>query len=218
MAKLTGGILGTVAGKASGLVFSFARAREGKVNTVRALVIPSNPNTADQQSQRNAFSQALVRVKLISPDIYSADLNRAVNQLPGFQSLMSVILRNRDAVDPSLFEAFPSISLGDLHYPGNVTWTPADDNITVTWSLELGSNGTADDEIVAFIYSSDTADPVVVYTSIDIKKRSEGAVGIEFDGLDSGKEFICCIYLRGASTAEGNLTKITSAAVETTTP
>ena len=207
MAKLIGGILGSVAGKASGLVFSSARAREGKVNTVRALVIPSNPNTADQQSQRTLFKRSLENCKLISPDIYQDAFNRAVNQLPGFQSLMSLILRNNDG--SGVFTPPPDVSLGDLHFPDTLTIDAGSSagEIDVTWSTENGSNGTAADKAYIFCYSSNASAAVKVKTSKGDSARSDGASGVTISGLTGEQEYIVGVYFSGEGTAAGSYSK-----------
>jgi len=207
MAKLTGGILGRVKGKASGLVFSSARTATGKANTVRALVIPANPNTAGQQAQRSLFSSALDRVKQLSPDFYQSDWNRAVNQLPGFQSLMSMILSNNDGA--GAFTDPPDISLGDLHYPDTVAIVTGsgEGEIDFTWSDELGANGTDNDEAIAFAYAADTDTLVTAKSVIAQATRSAGAGGVQIAGLTGDVDYICGLYFRGAGTALGKLSK-----------
>ena len=116
MAILEGGIFSNPRGKTGGIVFGAARTRTGKKVTSRLLVPPSNPNTAGQQTQRGKFADALAIVRLIGSSFYQADWNRAIGQLPGFQSMTSVFL---NALDSSKsIGVIPSINLG--HYIGRL--------------------------------------------------------------------------------------------------
>lgn len=207
MSVITGGILGRVRGKTSGIVFSSARSRLGKVNTAREYVIPANPQTAEQTAQRNLFKRALDIAKGWGPDMYQADMNRAVQQLPGFQSVMSWLLSNVDASDN--FTVPGDLPLGDLHFPNTFTVQDgaAAGEIKVTWSEEVGSNGTNSDEIKIIIYAqaSDSTKQYDSYLSGGL--RSGGSVGYTFSGLDTGDVYIVGLWVVGAGTAEGLISK-----------
>lgn len=205
MAKQAGGIFGTTKGKVAGIVFSSARTREGKVVTAREKVTPANPKTAEQTLQRNKFSSALGLVKDIGPSIYQADWNRSVQQLPGFQSLMSIILNNID--DSLSFNAPPDTSLGNLHFPD--TFSPVTGSspgeIDVTWSNEAGANGLSTDLFIAFAIVEDLAQTALVAVSNGVQTRTSGATGVTLSGLAEGEPSIICGYFRGADANEGLL-------------
>lgn len=199
MAKVFGGLLGRPQGKLANVVFSSARAREGKVVTARQLVKPSNPQTPDQQQQRSKFSEALAIVRKLGPAIYGEDWNRSIGQLPGFQSMMSVFLKaldsNNDLTVP------PVIPLGDLQAPGLEDVRPGvtsqEVNIehinTATPPAELT------DTMVAFIIERDSqatpeARDVVVSTA---DPRSD-----EFVQITAGKGstwYLAGIYARASN-------------------
>ncbi len=203
MAKQTGGLLGRPSGSIAGIVFGSARSRQGKVVTAREKVSPSNPDTADQQTQRNKFKSCLDIVKAIGPSVYQTDWNRAVSQLPGFQSWMSLMLNSMS--DERVLSPFSDVSLGVLHTPATFTVSNGEEAgyTHVVWSDELGSNGTdADVAVVITILSDVASDGVYVDVNTDIP-RSEG--GADLNVGHSGEDYICIVYFRGAGTAEGLL-------------
>lgn len=213
MAKQIGGPLGRTSGKVAGLVFGAARSRSGKVVTVREKVKPSNPQTPDQQNQRNAFKAALDRAKLVGPDLYSDDFNRAVGQLPGFQSLMSLLLQNRDASGD--FDEWPDVPKGDLHYPDTVTITQGSTtgNISFQWSTENGTNGAVDDEIVLLAIRSDK-DATTKLVGVNVSnERQDGGSIKNITGLEPGQDYLAVFYVKGGSTNPGMISKITCAKV-----
>ena len=207
MAVLDGGLFSRPRGKTGGIVFGAARTRTGKQVTSRLLVPPSNPNTTAQQTQRNKFSESLAIVRGIGSDIYQDDFNRAVSQLPGFQSLMSTMLKNMD--DDKILSAPADINLGSLHFPDTGPTLSAGDSgtINVSWSSENGDNGTAADEAVLIgIETNPGATP-----EARIIKTSEGAAREDttdsMGGFSAGAEVLVGLYFRGAGTAENLLTK-----------
>lgn len=214
MAQIIGGILGNVKGKTSGVVFSMARSRTGKVNTVRQFVTPSNPNTAGQQTQRTYFTAAQGSIKLWGPDMYQTDFNRAVQQLPGFQSLMSIIMSN---IKPAGgFDAPGDVPLGDLHFPDTLTIAMggAQGEIDVTWSTENGSNGTSNDLVKCAIYCQDSGEYNKASAKISGLTRADGAAGWTFTGLTPSSWYNVLVWIVGAGLAEGNISKCSSGPAE----
>jgi hypothetical protein len=197
MAKLSGGVFGVVTGKTGGIVFSTARGSAGKVNTARAFVKPSNPNTADQQSQRNFFTACIDIVRRIGSSVYQDDWNRGVGQNPGYQSLVSTILSAR--ASGTDFDAPAEVNLGTLYAPGTIAAATGSGagEIDVTWSTENGDNGEATDYVVIFAYATDKTKSSSVARSVKVAARSNGAVGVTLTGLDAGEPHVVGIYLVG---------------------
>ena len=212
MSVLTGGIFSKVSGKTAGIVFGAARTRQGKKVTARELVSPSNPNTAAQQTQRGKFASALLIPRTLGPDIYQSDFNRAVGQLPGFQSMTSIMLNQMDAAkDLSL--TIP-VNLGSLHAPDTISAAAGIANqIDVSLSSELGSNGTAADVPVALAMATTDANRAlnggIVSAELDTRSDEGGTI----PGLLAGVEYQIYVYMKGAGTADGllSLAKITTA-------
>ncbi len=206
MAKIIGGITGFVTGKIAGSVGSTARTREGKVNTMKQYTIPANPNTSGQQLTRGVFARAVSIIRNWAATIYQSDWDRAVGQLPGFQSMQSVLMSNYDAF--GIFGSPAPVNLGSLHAPDTITVATggAAGEIDVTWSTELGVDGTDDDEAVLIAYATTPGVAVQQSKSVAAATRADGATGITFTGLTASATYIIGLYLRGAGTAAGYLT------------
>lgn len=205
MSKLEGGIFSNPSGQTSGIVFGAARTRRGKVVTARQLVSPSNPNTAAQQEQRTKFSESLTIVRAIGATIYQGDFNRAISQLPGFQSMMSIYLNNMNS--SFTIGSISDTNLGLLHLPDTLTVTAGTTGvIDVDWSTELGANGTTADQFVAFAVPNDQSNRADfdVMTSVAASIRSDAALAIT--GLGETIEYSIGMYFRGVGTALNTLT------------
>ncbi|MBA7552517.1 hypothetical protein ES705_45082 [subsurface metagenome] len=102
----------------------------------------------------------------------------------------------------------PDTPLGNLHFPETytiVTGAGAPADVDVTWSAELGLNGTTDDLIRHFIISvvAENVDERPAVAAIGIVKRSEMAVTLECP--DQGKSYVIGSFFEGAGLAEGIL-------------
>ncbi len=205
MAIIEGGILGRVRGSVGGVKFSSARGRIGKLNTAMEKVIPANPNTPAQQTQRGYFKRALIIDKGWGPDLYKIDWNRSVGQLPGFQSIMNILLINVD--ESGNFNTPSDVPLGDLHIPDTVTvedgMSPG--SIKVTWSTEAGDNGTAADKALMFLHAKIADSTKQFAKDLTSAVRSEGVTGISIGGLDQLDDYQVGFYLVGQGDAEGTL-------------
>lgn len=204
MSILEGGIFSRPRGKTGGVVFGAARSRQGKKVTSRLLVPPSNPNTPAQQTQRSIFSECQSIIKRFGPAVYQSAWNRSVGQLSGFNSIQSIYMHQMDSSqDLSLVNP---VNLGTLHYPDTVTFAPGiGHNISVTYSSELGSNGTAGDQVVA-IMAAKTAVARAEKSGVVVSSsavRSDGSLIIanQLDVVD----IEVYVYLVGAGTAAGLL-------------
>jgi hypothetical protein len=206
MSKLDGGIFSNPSGKTAGIVFGAARTRQGKKVTARQLVSPSNPNTAAQQTQRGKFSDSLDIVRFLGSEVYQSDFNRAISQLPGFQSMMSIYMNAMD--DSKVISAPPAVNLGTLHFPDTFTLSGgAAGDLDVNLSAEVGDNGTINDEVVAFAIDISSAgrSTLLGYVEASAEPRSAGGVG--FSDLTSGNSYLVGCYMRGTGAAAGILTQ-----------
>lgn len=199
MARLTGGIFSSPSGHNNGLVFGKGRTRDGKKTTVRELVKPSNPNTVAQQAQRSRFSAALQVVQELGRSIYQFDWNNAVNELPGFHSLMSRLIDattdQGDVITPP-----EATSLGSRHFPDTFSASAGTDQIEVSWSVEVGDIGDPTDiaKIIA-IQASDVGPEydrsVIIDTSTT---RTDGSASLSAPGVASG-DFVIGLWFEGTS-------------------
>ncbi len=205
-AIIRGGLHGRPSGNVAGVIYGGARTRTGKVVTARELVFPSNPRTPDQLLQRRKFKQSLFATRHLAAALWQGYFNRGIGQLPGFQSMMSIILDNTD--DAEEMTVPPDTPLGNLHFPETytiVTGMGAPAEVDVTWSAELGLNGTADDLIRHFIIAvvAENVDERPAVSAIGVVKRSEMAVTLTCP--DTGKSYVFGSFFEGAGLAEGIL-------------
>lgn len=207
MSKIRGGIFGDPSGTTNNVVFGRGRDRQGKVATARKYVVPTNPNTAAQQIQRGKFSDALQVVRDFGPSFYQSDWDRSVQQLPGFQSLMSIICNNMDSSDT--FTSPPNTPLGTLHFPTTFTvvgGTSAGE-VDVDWTAELGSDGTTADVVKLFTVRGvpdASGNHVVADHSTGLSRATTTKT---ITGLTTSVDYVTVFYLQGAGTAVGSLSR-----------
>ena len=207
MSKLKGGIFSKPSGQTAGLVFGAARTRTGKVATVRQLVPPSNPDSPAQRTQRNKFKEALAIVRAIGASVYKDDFNRSISQLPGFQSLMSIIT---NSLTDSLEMLPPApTNLGTLHFPDSVTTGSGLANfVTLDFSSESGANGAGSDRATLIAIAKNPATsaqarPVFVSQNAGVRELGEASVNVGVPNTD----FVACLYFTGSDVYSGLLSQ-----------
>lgn len=154
MSRIKAGIFGQVTGKTGGIVFSKARGRDGVINTTRILTSPSNPRTANQTLQRGKFAESVRLLQAIGSDYYASNFNRAVGQLPGYQSWMNRSLTFRD-VNNQFIEG-PTIRFSSR--PGITGINVAADTPTellITWDSVTPAGADPNDVVDVVIYPAD---------------------------------------------------------------
>ncbi len=206
MAIIRGGLHGRPSGNVAGVVYGAARTRTGKAVTARELVFPSNPQTALQMLQRHIFMESLYATRYLGPTVYQDYFNRSIGQLPGFQSIMSILLKNTNASEE--FRAPPDTPLGNLHFPITCAFTTALGAVgtyEIDWSTEVGINGTAADTSYIFVVQV-PATPSYTRAVNVIGVGPARSVG-HYDGvgLSAGTEYCGCIFFDGVGAAIGNL-------------
>lgn len=215
MSVLTGGIFSRPRGQMGGVVFGAARTRAGKLVTSRLKVIPSNPNTAAQQTQRTKFAQCQDIVRRLGASVYQGVWNRSVGQLPGFQSMQSIFMNQMDSsFDLTLVN---DINLGTLEPLLDVEVTvDSESQITFSWNDAVSGNGTIADKVyVLCIAQEKTAreEALNVVVGGPVARSVEALVFNELTGTTNYQFYL---YVEGAGTAEG-LTSIASHYTGTTT-
>ena len=205
MAKVEGSVIGDLVGTLSGVTFGKARTARGKAVTARKYASPSNPNTAAQSLQRNKFGDAVQIVRNLGPGFYQDDWNRAVQQLPGFQSLVGIMTDNLDA---SLDLGVPSdVPLGTLHQPDTISIAQGGNpgEILFSWSAELGDNGANDDAVICFAirHEPDTDDdhPAFILSPEDARNGTSATIDVGENSIP----YVCGIYLRSDLSEPANL-------------
>ncbi len=207
MAKIEGGLHGKPKGSVANITYSEARGRNGKITTARQKVDPANPQTSAQQDQRNKFTEAQNLVQRIGADIYQGDFNRAVSDLPGFQSLQKIFLDNIDA--SGVVSVPADINLGSLDHLPNLSMTLATSSPHISLSYDSGTGdlGTTSDVIVASAFKASLeGDGTRGYVeSVGTKTRSDSPITLDMSEITSGDTVISMVYVRGKDSAEGLL-------------
>ena len=206
-AIITGGLHGRPRGNVAGVVYGAARTRTGKAVTARELVSPSNPQTPAQVLQRHIFSESLDATKRLSASLWQDDWNRAVGQLPGFQSMMSILLNNTDALED--FNTPSDTPLGDLHFPITftvVTGAGPTRTIDVAWSNELGSNGTVNDTVEIFCIAKLEQANQVRDAFVQATTAVRATLSQIITCPDAATIYQVGVYFQGAGAAAGLLT------------
>lgn len=204
MAKVTGGLHGRPSGNVAGVVYGAARTRIGKVVTARELVFPSNPRTPAQVLQRHIFAESLSAIRSLGATLWQDDFNRSIGQLPGFQSMMSILLGNTNSSEE--FISPPDTPLGNLHFPTTftvVTGAGAANTVTADWSAETGANGTVADDLETFMIYKDAE---VDFTRVAGDTAATAARSVTTLVIDCGAasvDVVIGVYFKGAGAAVG---------------
>lgn len=195
MSKIEGGILGTVKGKIGNIVFSEARGREQKINTVREFVKPTNPQTSAQTTQRNKFDSVVRAARLHGSSLWDTLFNRAVGNLPGFQSFVSHHLNYM--VSDYEFELPADLNTGSLDYPDSFSAATGagSGEVDLTWSTEIEAGGSADDQcnLYGMTKSNASVDAIQVFAETNFAQRDAGSYTWTAPG--GGVEVLLGMYL-----------------------
>ena len=206
MSRLTGGLFSSPSGTTAGVTFGKARTREGKVTTAREYTVPSNPNSAGQQTQRSKFSSAKDIVRYSTAGWYQEAFNRAVSQLPGFQSMMSIIINALS--DAFLMSAPPQTNLGSLDSPQSLGYEAINGSteITVDFSSVIPLKGNAADEIFAIAIPATSAKRGTLspaFVSLAAVTRNTAPAVITVPALVTNDVYIIGIFAVGVTTNVG---------------
>ena len=209
MAIITGGLHGRARGNVNGIIYGAARTRTGKVVTAREYVMPSYSATTLQVYQRNAFKCALYATRYLAAALWQDDFNRAIGQLPGFQSMMSIIVKATDR-ETRIMTPPPDTPLGNLYCPAFVCEPHAAvaENIQITWDTGLGLNGTDEDVLKVFgVAKEGSEDGVRIAADFaEEATRVDGTLAV--DTSESAFDWVIGCYFQGAGTAVGKLSVV----------
>ncbi|MBA7540739.1 hypothetical protein ES705_33041 [subsurface metagenome] len=209
MAIITGGLHGRARGNVNGIIYGAARTRTGKVVTAREYVMPSYSRTTLQAYQRVSFKCALYATRYLAATLWQDDFNRAIGQLPGFQSMMSIIVKATDR-ETRIMTPPPDTPLGNLYCPtfDVITHAGLSKSITISWDTGLGLNGTDEDVLNVFgVGKEGSEDGIRVATDFaEEATRVDGTLDV--DTSESSFEWVVGCYFQGAGTAVGKLSVV----------
>jgi len=152
MAIMRNGVFSNPGGKLGGVVF----ARWKTVDYGRAYSIPSNPNSANQQVQRNKMKDCVAWVKVL---IYTT-LNKFYDPFERDRSAFNTFVSKNIA----LFDgspAYASIVLGEgslypAYFDGALSYDSGTLVVTASFLTASGYNGNATDKVALIVYDSTT--------------------------------------------------------------
>jgi len=174
------GILGGFSGKVGPVV----GANWKGIDYMRGYVIPSNPNTPDQQTQRSKFGAMSSIASGLLGDVIQPYWDPFAVQKSGFNVFVS---DNIDTLDiNNKVQTTLQMAKGSLS-PIVLTGSTYDDStgaIEVTWSANLGSNGENTDSIYCVIYDATTSDPL--YSELLSETRNGAQLN---DNIATGLDF-----------------------------
>jgi hypothetical protein len=147
MGVIQSGILSKVSGKVAGVVGGSWKDKA----YLRSYVIPANPNTAAQQTQRTKMSDAVNFCKTLVGPVFNAYTDPFQKKMSGFNFFVK---RNIDEFDGSPTWANIKITEGKLFGVGTsaATYNIGSGLITITYYPDTGNNGSASDKIYACAY------------------------------------------------------------------
>jgi hypothetical protein len=219
MAVVKGGLHGRPRGAVAGIVYGAARSRQGKVVTAREYVVPGPTEDADVLAQRSVFASILYAVRYLAAACWQVDFNRAIGQLPGFHSIMSILLGSCPYSDKLLVPPADT-PLGNLYTPvfSPVPHGSVAGSITITWTTGLGINGTDLDRLVVILVEKEQTAGNIRGANYkgEVADRTDGTVDIATGA--SGTDWVVGCYFRGAGTAEGLLGPVKWYAVKSNPP
>jgi hypothetical protein len=167
VAKVQGGLLGSLSGKLAGGVFSSWKG----VQYVRQWLIPANPRTADQVAQRLLFSNLVYVGKAILGSVLQVFWDPFIKGNSGWAHFLGV---NLTAMHPTFDPTKLIVGQGTLENTAITGSTYAGPTVTMTWSPTCLGNGLATDKAVAVVY--DFANHVAFVNAS--AARSAGTVGV----------------------------------------
>lgn len=147
MGKIQSGILSKVSGKVAGVVGGSWKDKA----YLRAYVIPANPNTAAQQTQRTKFSDCVEFCKPLVGQVFNTYTDKFIKTMSGFNFF---IKRNIAEFDGSPDYSLLKLTEGPLSNPsiGDATYTSP--TVTIPWTKALGNNGSDTDQTFAAVYDT----------------------------------------------------------------
>lgn len=141
MAVLRSGILGRASGKVAGVVGGHWKDR----SYIREYVIPSNPNTTAQQSQRAKMRAAVAFVKQAVGPVLNVYVDRFQKSMSGFNSWIAANINH--VVNPDNHTLI-KMTFGKLWHPDSFNAVAIAQTIVCTWTANsYGSNGLATDKV-----------------------------------------------------------------------
>lgn len=201
MAVLRSGILGHTSGKVAGVVGGKWKNK----SYIREYVIPANPNTTPQQTQRGKMRDCVTFAKALVGQIFNTYGDKFQKGMSGFNYF---IQQNIAIFDGSVSYSAIKITFGKLWKATIATATRVSGTVTITWDpASLGNNGAATDGVYAAIYIIGTG--LWYFASAEVA-RSVGTIDVTIPSATSSGNIICFLFAAKYSVTSPTLLEMVS--------
>lgn len=151
MARLRSGILGQLRGKVAGVVGSQWKDK----NYIREYVLPANPNTAAQQTQRTKMADCVEFCKPLVGPVFNAYTDRFQKSMSGFNRFIKSNIAVFDGAPDFMGILLTEGKLSNVAITTSKYDTGTGDNIFV-FTTNYQNNGAATDKVYAAVYDEST--------------------------------------------------------------
>jgi hypothetical protein len=192
MGVLRSGILGYMSGKTAGVVGG----KWKDIRYVREYVIPANPNTTPQQTQRGKMAMAVSWFKPLVGQIFNKYVDKFQKSMSGFNAIIS---QNMAIMTTPPTYASIIITLGKLWIPTITSASEAAGVVTVNWDpASLGNNGAATDKVYACVRNLQTG--LWGFAAAEVA-RSTGTIAVPIGGTAGNTLHIFCFAAKYSVTS-----------------
>lgn len=167
MAKIPSGILGAISGRIGNVVGSSWKG----INYIRSYVIPGNPNTVAQQTERTQFAMIVRVAKTVLGSIIQVFWDPFIKSNSGWAHFIGI---NRGLVTDVAHPEVMHMSEGTLEGDIVTGATLAGTDVTVTWAGVPLGNGQLTDPAIVVIYDALND---VAFTDASVT-RTDGTVDV----------------------------------------
>lgn len=201
MAVLRSGILGHTSGKVAGVV----GARWKNKSYVREYVIPANPNTTPQQTQRGLFATGVAFLKPLVGQVFNQYVDKFQKAMSGFNYILGV---NMALFTNPITFATIKLTLGKLWGLPGAAFACALHTVTCTWTPgSYGNNGAATDKVYMVVYDATTT---LWYFAAAEVARSVNHIDIVLPAAAVGNTVHCYVWAAKYSATSPTLLEMVS--------
>jgi hypothetical protein len=201
MGILRSGILGHMSGKTAGVVGSKWKDR----SYIREYVIPANPNTTPQQTQRGRMRDCVAFCKPLVGQIFNKYGDKFQKGMSGFNYF---IKQNIAIFDGSPAYSQTKITFGKLWMATIATATRVTTTLTMTWDINsLGNNGALLDHVYGAAYNIATG---LWYFPAAEVARQAGTITITIPAGMTDPNIVCYLFAAKYSVTSPTLLEMVS--------
>lgn len=201
MSVLRSGILGHMSGKVAGVVGGKWKDK----SYLREYVIPANPNTTPQQTQRSKMRGCVEFCKGAVGQIFNKYVDKFQKSMSGFNYC---IAQNIATFDGTPVWTGVKITFGKLWPATMLTYAKVSGDIVITWDpASVGNNGAATDKVYAACYNIITK---VWYFAAAEVARSTGTISVPVVLASSPSSYIVFCFAAKYSVTSPTLLEMVS--------